>query len=68
MTTATKSIISIGKACSLIQAMPERIRGAADALGIEPAMRINNIDHYTEADLQRIADSLRAQKTNKRGK
>ena len=54
------SIVSIGQGCALIQAMPGRIREAAVALGIEPAARINCVDHYTESDLQKIADFLRS--------
>jgi hypothetical protein len=57
----TNSIISIGQAAALIQAMPTRIRNAAIALGIQPAMRINNVDHFAESDIERIAAYLRNQ-------
>ena len=55
----TQNIISIGQAAAMIQAMPDRIRTAAVALGIVPAMRINNVDHFAETDLERIAEHLR---------
>jgi hypothetical protein len=52
------NIISIGKAVSIVHAMPARIREAAAALGIEPEMRINGAEHYAEADVERIAEYL----------
>lgn len=55
----TRSIISIGQAAALIQAMPSRIAAAAAELNIAPAMRINGVAHFEEADIQRIADHLR---------
>ncbi|WP_428304847.1 hypothetical protein [Lacipirellula sp.] len=55
----SNSIISIGQAAQLLQAMPSRISAAAVELCIEPAMRINCIDHFAEADLERIAEHLR---------
>jgi len=56
---ATNSIIALGQACSVIQAMPNQIQSTAKELNISPVMRINMIDHYSEADLQRIAERLR---------
>ncbi len=56
--TATK-IVSIGKACSLIQLTPQRIRQAAEALHVLPAIRINGVDHFDEADLERLAEYAR---------
>ena len=56
----TSSISSIGRAAALLQAMPNRIRAAADKLGIKPAVRINDIEHFDDADLQRIREHLAA--------
>lgn len=57
--TTTKSIISIGSACALVQSMPGRIREAAEQLGITPIMRINQVDHYDESDIEMIARFIR---------
>jgi hypothetical protein len=57
-TSSPQSIHSIGHACQLLQAMPTAIRDAAEALKIEPAIRINGIPHYVEADLERIRKHL----------
>jgi len=54
-----KSIVSIGQAAALIQQMPGRIRAAANDLAIQPTMRINGIDHFSESDVQAIGDLLR---------
>jgi hypothetical protein len=66
-TTASKampeSFVSIGQATALVQAMPADIRRAANELGIQPAVKINLIDHFAESDLQRIAEHLRSQPT-----
>jgi hypothetical protein len=56
------SIHSIGHAAQLLQVMPGRITQAAKVLGIEPAARINGIDHYDESALERIGDHLRTKK------
>jgi hypothetical protein len=60
--STTISAVSIGQAAALIQAMPSRIKAAAEELGITPAMRINMVDHYSEDDLQRIAEHLRGKR------
>lgn len=56
--TATKKIHSIGHAAQILQLMPGKIREFAEELGIKPAVTINGIDHYAEADLQRIREWL----------
>ena len=57
------SIVSLGQAAALIQAMPSAIRKAAEEMDIKPALRINMIDHYDEHDIERIAEYLRAHST-----
>ena len=64
-TSPTKSVVSSGKACALIQYMPERIKRAAVELNINPVLRINCIDHYDEDDVQRIGDYLRQERGQK---
>lgn len=59
---ATQSIIAIGRATALIQAMPDRIEAAARVLGIEPVMRINLVPHYDESDINRIGDYIHQQR------
>lgn len=61
MTTSTTSIVSIGKACELLQAGINRIRVAAAELGIKPALTINLVDHFNEDDLDRIRARLNSQ-------
>ena len=62
MTTTSTSIVSIGKAAELLQAGMVRIRNTAADLAIRPALTINGIDHYDEADVERIGDKLRERK------
>jgi len=59
MNIPNPSIVSIGQAAALIQMMPSEISAVAAELGIQPAIRINGIDHFCESDLQRIAEHLR---------
>ena len=54
----TTDLVSIGYAAQLLQAVPKRIREAAQALGIQPACRINGIDHYSEDDVQKIRKQI----------
>lgn len=56
---ATQSIYSIGQAAAMVRALPERIRSAAATLNLQPTLRINGVDHFTEADIERIGEHLR---------
>jgi hypothetical protein len=58
---ATIEIVSIGQLAAWIQASPSRIRKAAEALGIQPAYRINGVEHFDEADGERICKFLNAE-------
>lgn len=60
--SATTSIVSLAKLCEIAQAGPDRIRAAADSLRIRPALSINGIPHYDEADVPRIAKHLSRRK------
>ncbi|CAN0348760.1 unnamed protein product, partial [Ectocarpus sp. 4 AP-2014] len=55
----TNAVVSLGQACALIHAMPDRIKATAATLDLQPVMRINLVDHYAEADIQRIGEHLR---------
>lgn len=56
-----KAIMSVGQAAAMIQFLPDRIGAAADALGVKPTMRINNVAYYNERDVERIGEHLRSE-------
>jgi len=58
----TQSIHSIGSASAVLQIMPQKIRSTAVELGIEPALVINNVEHYSEESLERIRKHLKQEK------
>ena len=62
----TLNITAIGPLCGQLQEPINRVRAAIDALGIEPAMRINGVPHFNEGDCERIADHLREQREERR--
>jgi len=64
MAHATIEIVSLGSAAAQLQKPITVIRRTAEALGIEPAYRINNVPHFAAADVERIADEL-AHQTNR---
>lgn len=55
-------IVSIGSAAAQLQTPIAVIRRVADQLDIKPTARINNIDHFSTADLERIGDELARKK------
>ncbi len=58
ITDMSNSIIAIGRAVSILHAMPNRIRAAAGELGISPAIKINGVEHFDETDVDRIGRHL----------
>lgn len=54
-----RALVSLGRASALLQTMPHRITNAAQALSIEPAMRLNEISYFRECDLEKVANYLR---------
>ncbi len=52
------SIVSVGQAAAWLQASPSRIRAAAEARGIAPAVVINQVVYFHESDLETIRESL----------
>ena len=41
-----QDLLSLGKLAELVQESPRRIQEALDALGIEPELRLNDVDHF----------------------
>lgn len=57
--TQTIDIQAVGRiACDLCCA-PQLVKRAAKQLGIQPAYRINNIDHFCAGDIERISQRVR---------
>jgi hypothetical protein len=56
----TPSIISVGQAAAWLQTPPQRIEQAAQSLGVRPAMLLNRVPHFHEADIGRIGDYLQS--------
>jgi len=50
----TLDIMSLGHAAENLQATIGKIRRAAEAIGIRPSYCINGVDHFDEADVERI--------------
>lgn len=60
--SATQAIVSLGQACCHLQQMPDVVRRVAAELQVEPVARVNYIDHYSEADVEKIASHLQAKR------
>ena len=58
MDTPTFDVVSLGKACSILQRHPATIQAAAKELGIVPTVRINHVDHFSAAELEQIQQHL----------
>ncbi len=61
--TETKEYLSSGKLCELLQHSPAEIRKAAEAAGVQPAMRLNCIPYYADESVSLIRAALPAQTT-----
>ncbi len=57
---------TIGHACATLQASYGAVRRALEALGAQPAMVINGVGHYAEADVERAGERLRQGKQKAR--
>ena len=42
----TQDLISLGKLAEILQRPPREIQRALDSLGVAPALRLNDIDHF----------------------
>ena len=54
-----RRIYGIGAVSSLLQVMPDEFKLVAGELGIGPQLTINQIPHYGEKDIERVAAVLR---------
>ena len=54
------NILSIGSIAGQLQIPVCKIHQYAVLLGIEPALKINDVSHYREADVARLADHVQA--------
>lgn len=57
----SQRIVSIDRAAVMLQVGMALTRGAAEAVGVEPALIINGIEHYDELDLPRLQSHLLTQ-------
>lgn len=62
MSISAPSISSIGQLCQTVQSSYTAVRRAIESLGIEPALTIDNVPHYPDSDMERIAEHLKGQK------
>jgi hypothetical protein len=56
----TANCLTLGYLAQLLQQPPAKVRAAAYAAGIKPVLRINEREHYAEADVERIRAALQA--------
>jgi hypothetical protein len=55
---AQLDLLSIGKLAELLQRSPRRIEQAAIAASVPPALRLNMIPYFAEADVDKIREQL----------
>ena len=58
MATETQHLESIGHICATLQKPYGAIRRALADVGAEPAIVLNGVAHYAEADVERAAERL----------
>ena len=58
MTTASKTMVSVGALSARCNAPLTRVIKAVEALDIRPAMTIDSVVHLDEDDAQRVAEWL----------
>ncbi len=65
-TDTTPELTSIGRLCGLFQHDPRRIAHAARSAGVPVALRLNGIDHFDAAGVEKIATWFR-ERADQRG-
>lgn len=60
--STTAELNSIGYVCQLVQRTPRAIHAAAEALGIEPTVKINGVPHYDADQLELLNDFFKDQR------
>jgi hypothetical protein len=58
MATTPQHLETIGHACATLQASYGAVRRALAEVGAEPAIVLNGVAHYGEADVERAAEQL----------
>ena len=58
MANQTQHLESVGHICASLQKPLGVIRRTLAELGAEPAMVLNGVAHYAEADVERVAERL----------
>ena len=59
MAATTTFIETLAHACGRLQASPKAVREALREVGAEPVLVVNELAHYAEEDMRRIAERLR---------
>jgi hypothetical protein len=67
MATETQHLESIGHICATLQKPYGAIRRALADVGAEPAIVLNGVAHYAEADVERAAERLQQRKCDTQG-
>jgi hypothetical protein len=66
MATQTQHLESVGHICTTLQRPYGVIRRTLAELGVEPAMVLNGVAHYAEADVERVAERLQEDRPDPR--
>ena len=56
-------LLSAGKVCELLQVTPRKLERAAAKAAVMPALRLNSVDYFTDADVGAIRKQLSGQKS-----
>ena len=67
MATTSIQVVTLAKACELLQSTPSTVRAAALLAGVEAVLTINDRPHYRESDVDRIREALRGPTHTARG-
>ncbi len=68
MTIASVNVESVGHLSARCNAPLSRITKAVAALGIAPALVVDDVPHLTEDDAQRVAEHIAGQRHRPEGK
>jgi len=58
----TTCVETVAHACARLQASPRAVREALRAIGAEPLLVVNDLQHFSEDDVQRAAARLQQNK------
>lgn len=57
---------SLGECCRMLRCTPTTLNRAAEVLRIEPALLLNSVPYYTEADIEKLRQHLANQPTRRK--